>query len=67
MTNNEHGASAEGHSSKFSWDPDDVTILKAGDEDYDDEDDLVGDEDERIDDDDEEIEILDAPDDELDG
>ncbi|MBW4077930.1 MAG: hypothetical protein HIU84_05335 [Acidobacteria bacterium] len=62
MTDNDHGSNEETHASKFSWDPDDVTVLRAGDEDYDDDDEVVGDDDERVDDDDEDIDILDEPD-----
>lgn len=61
MTDNDHGSNEETHTSKFSWGPDDVTVLRAGDEDYDD-DGVVGDDDERVDDDDEDIDILDEPD-----
>jgi hypothetical protein len=61
MTDNDHGPSGETSSGKFTWGPDDVTVLKAGDEDYDDEE-IVGDDDERVDEDDEGLEILDEPD-----
>lgn len=47
-------------SSKFSWTPDDITVLKAGDEDYSD-DDLVGDEDEGSEEDELEGEAPESP------
>lgn len=57
----DHHHNDDEEASTLSSDLDEISVLKAGDEDYD-EDELVGDEDERVDEDVEELEVLDQPD-----
>jgi len=60
MNDSDDNTTQPERSSKFSWDPEEVTVLKAGDEDYS-EDDLVGDEDEGSEDDELEEELPESP------